>query len=570
MKKSVTLAITVSCAALLAVAALDRDPPVAAEPEGTAVSPDVPARPTVRRFAPMPRGQRARYSLAYEARVVVGEAALEPTRVGGTWTLQRQGDRVQARLVDANVSGQGALPPAEAADQPFQARIDRGAIDAVAFEPGTPLEVENLLTTLLTTVWMSEGYGDRWVVEEPDPNGLLEARYALRADGAVVRERSYVALRRGQTVERGESVASTGSTVFHVDEAGLVSARVSEVHRLGLEGASVVEVRVEASLQRIDVAAAPRFALLPLGAIRAHAVEGGTARDADLSLLDGDGPDAVLAEVRGVDRYTRGSQIEHKARGRAMRKVRALARTNDAHVARLRDALKDSADDPSEASMLAGGLAAAGTAEANAALVDAVGAMDASVSKANAVMALGTSDAADAESAAALTELLEDDEMSKVAALALGNQARTLATTDTEAADAAVRSLLDGYEGSETTDDAVAYLAALGNVGDPRALPLIQAALAGNDMRLAEVATWSLRFIDDPLADQLLSALVLGNGFEPRLALSAVRAVDFRSPDVWRTTLESALAVYPQGVIHNAILTVLARWSGQLPPSPRN
>jgi HEAT repeat protein len=110
------------------------------------------------------------------------------------------------------------------------------------------------------------------------------------------------------------------------------------------------------------------------------------------------------------------------------------------------------------------------------------------------------------------------------------------------------------------------YVQALGNTGDPRALPILERAMHGamhgamhdDDRGLASPAVFSLRFIAGTDADALLDAALA----QPELALAAVRAIGYRDPARWRDRLVQVQAVYTDHAgIQDEIRGILRRWS---------
>ncbi len=132
----------------------------------------------------------------------------------------------------------------------------------------------------------------------------------------------------------------------------------------------------------------------------------------------------------------------------------------------------------------------------------------------------------------------------------------------------ATAQLLQRYAAATSEADKITYLTALGNTGSREALPVMQAAITGDDYNLATVGTFGLRLIPgDDVDDTLLGLIQSGSN----VILQAIQATAYRSPAVWQGRLEQAQVQFStQKRVLDAIAAVLVRWSALgRPPSAR-
>jgi HEAT repeat protein len=190
------------------------------------------------------------------------------------------------------------------------------------------------------------------------------------------------------------------------------------------------------------------------------------------------------------------------------------------------------------ASILCTALAAAGTDEARAALLQLAREGDAEV-RLLGVRALTQLRGGDAESLDTLRSLLGDADpgVATAASLALGANVRGGGGAD-DAKASAIGALTSMYE--DAPDDATQRTAvlALGNAGGRDALPVLLDAL-GEGAPLAEAATYGLRYVPGDDVDQVLDG-ILQQG-SPGQRLAAVNAVMERDHGTWAPKLAALL-----------------------------
>lgn len=535
---------------------------------------------------------RQQYSLAYSHQVFIDGQDVAPTWVNATWTTEpvlssgvgaKDDNRVQVTLSDVALDGMEVMPEAAAMQTSFQIVHQSGRLTGLGFPVATPIEARGLLTTLACALWYTpdpgadQDTGDdtgedpdqdgTWTVEEDDRTGRYIAHYQWQSHDAVTRTRlGFLAMRtpRGLDARSARALSTDGETRFSFDDQGLHEVVVNEhlTMRMG-EGMPTMSVVVEARLRRThsQEIAARVIAALPVEPIRAHGQAGEpTEREVAMQTL-GDATIAdLLNEVRAVGSLLPGSGEEQEWRARTLSRLTAMLQVDPASAQEVAGALA-AAGDPRMAAVVAGALGDAGTTEATAALTELLaGGALASTSKRNVAVALALTESPSADSAGALTSMLDDPEVGPSAALALGAQAGKLSEIEPEAASSAMDTLLERYARATDMNERTTLLSALANSGDPRALPVMREAIMGQDSRLAELATYGLRFIPGAEADALLIQQLTG-ATSREIKVQAIRAVGHRSAAAWRDQLSELQAQYAsEAAIRDAIDDVLAQW----------
>jgi len=113
------------------------------------------------------------------------------------------------------------------------------------------------------------------------------------------------------------------------------------------------------------------------------------------------------------------------------------------------------------------------------------------------------------------------------ALLALGAVGRTtLPTHQPQARDTAYKTILDRLNNAQSDQEIEVCLLALGNLGHPDSLPVLEPFLSHEDAQLRAVAASSLRFIETPAAEQSLMRMLRDSSREVRL--QAIEAFNHR------------------------------------------
>jgi HEAT repeat protein len=251
-------------------------------------------------------------------------------------------------------------------------------------------------------------------------------------------------------------------------------------------------------------------------------------RRSDEQLVQGARFEDLLAQLRRMPPGEDGQE-----RANLLVRLSALMRLDPAAARRAQLAIAQGTEPPTARTLL-GALGGAGSTAAQEALVQ-VGesAALASELRMNAVAALGLTDQPEEGSAAALQRLASDPnaDVRSTAVLALGNTALAQRRHgQTGEAAAAVDEILARLSAAQTEDEQLLYLQALGNTGDPRALPALQAALRVPSVEVRKAAAQGLRFIPSDSGgtspDQLLTEALRDPAAPVRLG--ALFAVSFR------------------------------------------
>ncbi len=504
-----------------------------------------------------------RYRLAFRHSVRLQGREVDGAKVEATVTLEplRQPGTLAIRVSEASVTGGKRAPSAEQLEADYVVGSIGGRLNQIGFATGTADEAKDLLTMIATGVWYADGEGSEWSRIEEDLLGRFEATYE-RKDHSVTRKRQLLAMRDGEKLEPvgdKEEIVLDGATRYQLDDEGLVSIAGKELIFVTLGAAHGIESETEVELTRLDsTPTEPRFAALELAPLRSYK----TAENVsfDQSLIAGWTPTTLIAELKKLADLDKDTEQEKRFRGGMLARLAAMAREQPASVGHIAGAIRaSSGEDPREVSVLAGALGAAGTEAATQALTELMKADLTKHGRLNVAASLGLSKAPTAESIAALADALDDPEIGRTSALALGSQIKNGGGAET--ADDAMETLLNAYEAADPLSKR-ALLNALGNTGDRRALPAIQSAIQSKDAVLITTGIYALRFTPGADVDKLLSGLVSNAQLPGVMRIQAVRAVEYRPPGDWRSLLESVAGngATPADV-QAAIKSVLASWS---------
>lgn len=436
---------------------------------------------------------------------------------------------------------------------PFFLEMDpSGRLRGLRLRRGTDPIVRGFLKAVAASLQYTSGAGPSWISDEIDATGEYQARYQLSVDGTRC-DKGRVRYTRVAAVQGLLPVESVGTTSGELraaftlartdDESARVEAltatdtlavdagpgmpRVSSESRVSLRllGGAVQEDEILEQWRRL--AKGPDYEPAPLGTSDEDPDSG---RRSDEQLVQGARFEDLLAQLRKLPPGEDG-----KERASLLVRLSALMRLDPAAARRAQLAIAQVTDTQVPAARtLLGALGGAGSAAAQEALVQ-VG-ESAALSpelRMNAVAALGLSDQPEEASASALQRLASDPnaDVRSTALLALGNTALAQRRQgQTGEAAAAVDELLARLSAAQTEDEQLLYLQALGNTGDPRALPALQAALRVPSVEVRKAAAQGLRFIPSDSGgtspDQLLTEALRDPAAPVRLG--ALFAVSFR------------------------------------------
>lgn len=435
-----------------------------------------------------------------------------------------------------------------------------GRLRSLRLVRGTDPIVRGFLKAMAASLQYTRGAGSSWLTDEVDATGEYQARYQLSVDGTHcdkgrVRYTRVAAVQGLLPIESVGAVSGELKAAFTLartdDEAARVESlaasdrmavdagpgmpRVSSESRVSLRllgGALQEDSTVEGWLR---LAQGPEYEPTPLGTSDEDPDSG---RRSDEQRVQGARFEDLLAQLR---RLSPGG--DEKERASLLVRLSALMRLDPAAARRAQLAISQGTEVPTARTLL-GALGGAGSAAAQEALVQ-VGESPALSSelRMNAVAALGLSDEPEESSAAALQRLASDPnaDVRSTAVLALGNTALAQRRHgQTGEAAAAVDDLLARLSAAQTEDEQLLYLQALGNTGDPRALPALQAALRVPSVEVRKAAAQGLRFMPSDSGgtspDQLLTEALRDPAAPVRLG--ALFAVSFRSLLVFLPALQ--------------------------------
>lgn len=517
--------------------------------------PDVPPRaepgsgPTAEATAPLDespevaRAEQLEYQLVMTRELSVGTFIAPTLSLAAGMrrvSLAGRSGRAELALDSVEVFGPDGTPEASALVEAFQVARTPGDGIRLGFEPDVSPAARELLGTVASAIQFTAGEGGSWRVVEEDVNGRYEAQYRRRSATTVERTRRYIGLRTstGFDPDQAARLNVGGTTTFEHDARGLVRVHVDEVATFDLVEGQQLRAVIELRLDRTDVArvAARAGARLTFEPPTAAPHRGDIDREA--AYLGEHTAETLLAAFDELDALPPRSHEASKWRHTQLLRLRALVRRDPDSAEALARAIVDRAQDgdPVPVDLLVGALAQSQTTVGRAALI-ALADNRALGQGARRRIALGLGHLADPtpESSARLARMLEEGGMGSTPALALGSQARALAATEPDAAQDAVDLLVEGYLTADDPSQRRAFVGALGNAGDPRALPLLREALA---TPLAASAAYGLRFVPGVEADALLMGIVTDSG-APHVRAAAVSAAGFRSPTTWRPILST-------------------------------
>jgi hypothetical protein len=143
------------------------------------------------------------------------------------------------------------------------------------------------------------------------------------------------------------------------------------------------------------------------------------------------------------------------------------------------------------------------------------------------------------------------------ALLALGTVGRTIPQAhQPRTRDSAYKTILDRLNKAQDDKEIEVCLLALGNLGHPESLPVLETFLSHESEILRAIATSSLRFIETPAAERLLMRMLRDSSREVRL--QAIEAFNHRRiSQAILTELEQYLREEPQKDLRRALIDAL-------------
>lgn len=514
--------------------------------------------------------QKARYKLTFEHRSTIDGKEAVVVETAGTWTtMERAGGDIEVQLSPTRIVIKGDQAPSnqDVAD-PFTLKMHDGGLLAVAFAEGTTDRAHNLLVSVATALQYTNRPGQTWTVEEQDLMGRYEATYN-RVGQRVQRTRgAYTQLTSGNGSQSdGNTLQSTEDSSFSFDDKGLVSATIKLDQKSALgQGLPTITMALRVKLERIEsievaLVAAPARATT---AIAPRMDRASAEKNRRLSIVAGATMTELLEAARSAAHLGEDTPMRYREQAKVMRRLTALVELDPNAANELAAAIKKDPADLDAARLLTGALASAESPRATNALGSLLGEELPEETRSAVLMNLGLARMPTTESEAALTKAL-DGPLGNQAALALGNQAHTMGE---ENGAGAVDTLLGRYEAAKTSEERLAYIEALANTGSREVLPVMHAAITGNDFTAARAGALGLRLIPGDDVDDTIYGLIAQGSV---LTLEAIKAASYRSPSMWEPRLEKVRTMYQEETrVVEAIQAVLAQWASRKVAPPSN
>jgi hypothetical protein len=392
-----------------------------------------------------------------------------------------------------------------------------------------------------------------WEADESDPLGTYRAAYRVRGGATLDKTKL-----RYETSVPGvaTTIVSSATTIALRADGWAASVDGRDVVRVAV---GEVALAVDATIRVADagaVAIVPGD--LPRGlttvAINALGDDAAARADADRVLVDGASLDDLLAELALVG--------DENARAYQFLRLAALFRLDDAAAGDGAKRVAGGLEPPARDAVI-GALGEAGTAVAEAGLADLVDtAKLPSDARSHAAASLGL--ARDPEPSTLLrlaTASRADGDVGATATLALGNA--VLRARDPDLAATQVDSLLARLAGARDDHEAALVLRALGNTGDPRILPAIENALAGDGPLSRVAAAEAIRLVPGSRADGLVASTLFDETVLVRSA--AVFSASFRDLGVLGSALDRSLRVDPAVEVRRAIVDLAGERMADVP-----
>jgi hypothetical protein len=369
-----------------------------------------------------------------------------------------------------------------------------------------------------------------WRATEQDATGEYEAAYRA-SGGAIHKVKERFVRARGPRglapIGDPEAYRVTSSIDFDLDASGWPRA-ASEDETLAVKAGAVrieASSRTRAHLAAIEqapdlarIAAAEQAALEPEPEVDAAGFAAAKRR-ADEGLVGGASYAALLGDLAAGDA---------RLRNRAMARMAALFRLQPEGAAGAAGAILRGELGTSAARRVIGALGGAGTPEAQQALasvLDAEGAAPEARTDAAAALGMARQPTEHGKRALVRAAVAADRDLASTATLGLGNLARRMSEQGSGDPSDVIAMLIRRLQGAAGDAERILCLDALGNSGDPRALPAIAPYLAAAEVRIRAAAVEALRFMAG--ADGEVAAALQDPG--PSVRRAAAGALAYRA-----------------------------------------
>ncbi len=486
---------------------------------------------------------------------------------------------VVMRLDDARAWGLAESGPArDALSVPFVVSLEpTGRVAALHFAKGTPAAAANLLTSAVASLQLVAPEDDTaasWETLEDDAAGEYRAAYVREGGSAKQIQKSRLAYVRLVTLEglrpsnevadydvRSNERFDLGADGWpHALEATeRVSASTSGEGGIDIDSSATTKAKlVGADRVNIDRAAfeASWDGLITRESARAatfadvrHKIDADRVNGADFHALHGE-----LGRAMADGGLRSKAYPKVAARLGALIRLDPKAATNAALAAR-------TAGSFDEAAALVAALGDAGTPTARGELADLL-ADDGVESdrRAAAAVYLGNAREVDADSVDVLVKTATgpeadvDPKVREAALLGAGSAVNRANTQGDVSTDDAMTALIEGFEQASTPTERMAFLEALGNTGDGRALPAIQSAFGAPEAEVVATAVMALRLM--PASVDPVLAFMLGHA-HPLVRRAALTAIGHRSVLPFEAVLLERLGRETDSALRVAIVGLL-------------
>jgi len=513
--------------------------------------------------------------------------------------IGRQGDHVliayslRQPKVSLTANGQEASAQAEAVSAALNRNLfaqvnSQGRVIAVLVEPGASNLAQTFARALLAATQFTlpdEPAAGRqnWETQEDDPNGQFVARYEAQADDSQTGLRTfrktklrYLPPRRqgrpnqfdprttikpsGQLIARfdfgqGRLVSLNGSESQTILIANKTVARANttlSLHFVRSETAVPAEL---AALRRENEAREKQTAAVPLSAVSKEAGERAIHR----SELGEATLESLLASLEKAE-----SAPDHR-NDRLYLKFKALVYLHPEASVELGKILAQARAESFTMRTLTAALGSAPHAEAQQALVIALRARPQDEAALRLLIpALGEASRPTPLAEATLRDIAFNSsgwESASLAQLALGAMAQTLATTAPERAKNLIERFLKELATASSEQAIRQWLLVLGNAGADQSLPAIARFTDHPAPGVRAAAASSLRWIEDPRADELLAGALTS---DPEAIVRSEAAAALSHREMNAATFEAQKKAFQTDKAVNVRLTLLRNlWRAQ-------
>ena len=475
--------------------------------------------------------------------------------------------RVRLRLVEPKIEGAGKSVPADVVSAfatPFFADYDeRGRALRLHVTPDLDRTVRGILSEIVSTTQLTipEPAGARWSAVEADTMGDYKASYNRVSATRIMRQKSEyvrVASQGGDQKSQPDPEILAYGAEFELDDWGRAKdLKCTSFAKTAAGGTGMsFEARTELTLKMVSRSRETQGLPLSIAGLVSTSItrdphDSQGKKNIDRQLVAG-------TDVKGILE----GRVDAKDGGqpaRARTRLEALFRL-DSSAIKTALALLDDAN----ARPILGGLAGAGTPEAEKALGDVLrDDRSSSAERLAAVDAVFDLENPTPETATALEALARsgDPEVKQNASLALGVAAARMAENDPTAAQGVVRRMADDYASAQSNDERIRVVGGLGNTRSSDSLAALTQAMGSNDPAVRAAAAAALRFVPDPAADVLIAKAMTSDP-DNNVRQAALLAAGYRAYDPLAQALET-VSKDPDANIRGTLISTLAQMAQQ-------